>query len=94
MDSIMVHPGSVDEKDLPIEPGDVRGEIGKRGGPPDPPVGTIVVDDVGAAAKVEEQNGRRVIQLRQELPGSVGGTAYFKDPEGNIVGPYQVPRRA
>ena len=94
MDYTMVGTGPVDGQGMPKEPGYIGGGIGKRGGPLEHPVVTIVVDDVSAAAKKVEKNGGKIIQGTQELPGNMGWTAYFKDTEGNIVGLYQWPKQA
>ena len=89
----MVETGAVDDKRMPKEPGYIGGGIGKRGGPLEHPVVTIVVDDVAAAIKKVEKNGGKIARAKQEIPGNMGWTAYFKDTEGNIVGLYQSPRQ-
>jgi len=94
MDYTMVRTGTTDDKGMPKEPGYIGGGIGKRGGPLEHPVVTIVVDDVAAAAKNVEKNGGKIIQPKQEIPGNMGWTAYFKDTEGNVVGLYQYPKQA
>lgn len=93
MDYTMVETGAVDDKRMPKEPGYIGGGIGKRGGPLEHPVVTIVVDDVAAAIKKVEKNGGKIARAKQEIPGNMGWTAYFKDTEGNIVGLYQSPRQ-
>ena len=62
MDYTMVNTGTVDAQGVPKEPGYISGGIGKRGGPLEHPVVTIVVDDVGAAAKQVEKNGGKVVR--------------------------------
>jgi uncharacterized protein len=93
MDYTMVHTGATDEKGMPKEAGYISGGIGKRGGPLEHTVVTIVVDDVTAAAKKAEKNGGKIVQPKQDIPGNMGSTAYVKDTEGNIVGLYQSPKR-
>jgi uncharacterized protein len=93
MDYTMVRTGTTDDQGMPKEPGYIGGGIGKRGGPLEHPVLTIVVDDVGAAVKKVEKNGGKIIQAKQEIPGSMGWTAYFKDTEGNVVGLYEWPKQ-
>jgi uncharacterized protein len=92
MDYTMVSTGAVDEKGMPKEPGYVGGGIGKRGGPLEHTVVTIVVNDVAAAEKKVEKNGGTIIQRKQAIPGNMGFTAYFKDSEGNTVGLYEWPK--
>jgi uncharacterized protein len=93
MDYTMVTTGATDDQGMPKEPGYIGGGIGKRGGPLEHPVVTIVVEDVGAAVKKVEKNGGKIIRDKQAIPGNMGWTAYFKDTEGNVVGLYQWPAR-
>jgi predicted enzyme related to lactoylglutathione lyase len=93
MDYTMVSTGPVDEQGMPTKPGSIGGGIGKRGGPLEHPVVTIIVDDLTAAEKAVEKNGGKIIQKKQPIgDGSMGFTAYFKDSEGNTVGLYQPPK--
>ena len=93
MDYTMVNTGPVDEQGMPKEPGFIGGGIGKRGGPLEHPVITIVVEDLAAAEKTVEKHGGKVIQRKQAVgDGSMGFTAYFKDTEGNVVGLYEWPK--
>jgi uncharacterized protein len=94
MDYTMVSTGASDAQGMPKDPGYIGGGIGKRGGPLEHPVVTIVVDDVAAASKTVEKNGGKIIQAKREIPGNMGWTAYFKDTEGNVVGLYQWPKQA
>lgn len=93
IDYTMVNTGAVNDQGVPKEVGYISGGIGKRGGPLEHPVVTIVVDDLGAAAKAVEKNGGKVIRPKREIPGNMGWTAYFKDTEGNVVGLYQWPKQ-
>ncbi|HEY1197219.1 MAG TPA: VOC family protein [Thermoplasmata archaeon] len=93
MDYTMVSTGAVDDEGMPKEPGFIGGGIGKRGGPLEHPVVTIIVDDVSAAEKKIEKNGGKIIQRKQKVgDGSMGWVAYFKDSEGNVVGLYESPK--
>jgi predicted enzyme related to lactoylglutathione lyase len=93
MDYTMVSTGAVDDEGMPKEPGFIGGGIGKRGGPLEHPVVTIIVDDVSAAEKKIEKNGGKIIQRKQKVgDGSMGWVAYFKDSEGNVVGLYEWPK--
>ena len=93
MDYTMVSTGPVDEKGMPKEPGSVGGGIGKRGGPLEHPVVTIMVDDITAVEKTIEKNGGKIVLRKQAIgDGSMGHMGYFKDSEGNVVGLYQSPK--
>jgi len=93
MDYTMVSTGEVDDQGMPKAPGYVSGGIGKRGGPLEHSVVTIIVDDITASEKVIEKNGGKIIQRKKPIgDGSMGSTGYFKDSEGNVVGLYQVPK--
>ncbi|MCI4364453.1 MAG: VOC family protein [Thermoplasmata archaeon] len=93
MDYTMVSTGPVDDQGMPTKPGSIGGGIGKRGGPLEHPVVTIIVDDLTAAEKSVEKNGGKIIQKKQPIgDGSMGFTGYFKDSEGNTVGLYQPPK--
>jgi len=91
-DYTMVSTGPVDAKGTPTKPGSIGGGIGKRAGPLEHPVVTILVDDLAAVEKTIEKNGGKIIQRKQPIgDGSMGFTGYFKDTEGNTVGLYQAP---
>ena len=92
MDYTMVETGAVDEHNMPKAPGYIGGGIGKRGEFFAHPVVTIVVEDVAAALKKVEKNGGTTVRGKQEIPGNMGWTAYFKDTEGNVTGLYQWPK--
>jgi len=94
MDYTMVATGPADAEGMPKEPGVIFGGIGRRGGPLEHPVITIVVDEITIAEKAVEKNGGKIIQRKQPIgDGSMGSTGYFKDSEGNVVGLYQQPKR-
>jgi uncharacterized protein len=93
MDYTMVSTGPVDEKGMPKQPGSIGGGIGKRAGPLEHPLVTILVDEIAATEKTIEKNGGKIIQRKQPIgDGAMGWTGYFKDSEGNIIGLYQGPK--
>jgi predicted enzyme related to lactoylglutathione lyase len=63
-------------------------------GPDDPVTGfacTIAVEDLDETGRqIAERGGRQVVDVR-EVPG-VGRLAYFRDPEGNLLGAIQPER--
>jgi predicted enzyme related to lactoylglutathione lyase len=77
-----------DEAGTPVERGAINGGMLQRQGQISSPVITIGVDDVEQALRrVEDLGGKTVID-KQDV-GGMGFSAYFSDPEGNIVGLWQ-----
>jgi len=78
---------AVDEQtQMPTEPGAINGGMMER----DPristaPVITIGVDGIDDALKQIEDQGGSTVTPRTPIPG-MGAFAYFKDPEGNVLG--------
>lgn len=83
---VMTGPSSPEEG--PTEPGFINGGMFERTGELTRPMLTIDVPDIDAAWKtIESLGGERV---GEKLPvGDMGFAAYFKDPEGNILGLWQ-----
>jgi predicted enzyme related to lactoylglutathione lyase len=75
---------TVDEQQMPTEPGAINGGMMKRSSDTPSPVITINVDSVDDAMKRVEAGGS-IIRPKQEIP-SMGAFAYFKDTEGNTLG--------
>jgi len=72
----------------PTEPGFINGGLMQRGEPVQGPVVTIVVEDVDATlSRVEELGGSRAVD--KQAVGDMGFAAYFRDPEGNLMGLFQ-----
>ncbi len=73
----------------PSEPGYINGGMFERGDfPVTAPVITIGVDDIDACLqKVGTSGGATVVD--KMAVGDMGFTAYFKDPEGNVLGLWQ-----
>jgi predicted enzyme related to lactoylglutathione lyase len=71
------------------EAGFINGGMMKREGIYGGPVVTIAVDDIDASLATVERLGGSTVQ--EKLPiGDMGWSAYFKDPEGNLMGLFQV----
>ena len=84
-----VSTGPVGDQGMPAEPGYIGGGMFKRqDGGPSMPVVTIDVDDIDATlAEIEGKGGSTV---QEKVPvGEMGFAAYFKDPEGNVMGLWQ-----
>lgn len=78
---------------MPIQPGAINGGMMARQTPVTTPVVTVDVEDIDAAlAKIESLGGRTAIGC--VAVGDMGFTAYFHDPEGNLVGLWQSARPA
>lgn len=88
MDYTMVQTTEVDEKQTPKKPGSINGGMMKRGGDVKSPVVTIDVADIDAAIVKVEKNGGKALGKKMVV-GDMGWSAYFKDPEGNVIGLWQ-----
>jgi predicted enzyme related to lactoylglutathione lyase len=78
----------MNDEGVPLEPGSINGGIFRRGGDLKAPVITIDVPDIDAALEQIGQLGGETVRGRMEVPGS-GWNAYFRDPEGNVMGLWQ-----
>jgi predicted enzyme related to lactoylglutathione lyase len=74
-----------DNSQLPVEPGAINGGMMQRSADTPYPVITIGVDGIEASLKQVGAAGGSVVTPRTEIPG-MGAFAYFKDPEGNVLG--------
>jgi predicted enzyme related to lactoylglutathione lyase len=69
----------------PTEPGGINGGMMRRSADTPTPVITIGVGDIDRSLKEVEANGGTVVTPRTPIP-DMGAFAYFKDPEGNVMG--------
>jgi predicted enzyme related to lactoylglutathione lyase len=60
----------------------------QRGMPVGGPVLTIDVEDIDAALQLIQKLGGTTVTAKQVV-GDMGFSAYFKDPEGNLLGLWQ-----
>jgi uncharacterized protein len=76
-----------EETQQPTEPGAINGGMFLRneGVSVTSPVITIDVDGIDDALKQIEAEGGSTVAPRTAIPG-MGAFAYFKDPEGNVMG--------
>jgi predicted enzyme related to lactoylglutathione lyase len=70
---------------IPTEPGAINGGMMQRDALTPAPVITIDVEAIDDALKQIEAEGGTTITPRTAIPG-MGAFAYFKDPEGNVLG--------
>ncbi|HZW85427.1 MAG TPA: VOC family protein [Nitrososphaerales archaeon] len=79
----------VDEKQSPKAPGAINGGMGKKGSTaPDAVTVTVSVKDIDAAVANIEKLGGKQLGTKQPV-GNMGFSAYFTDPEGNVIGLWQ-----
>ncbi len=72
----------------PTEAGAINGGMFTREGELTAPMVTVDVDDIDAALEKIGALGGTTVSPRQEVPG-MGYAAYFRDPEGNVLGLWQ-----
>jgi uncharacterized protein len=86
MSYTMAMSGPVTESGMPSEPGYINGGMYSRESDyPGSPVITVDVASIDdALEKIEKLGGSTV--LAKQAVGDMGFAAYFKDPEGNVLG--------
>ena len=72
----------------PSEPGYIGGGMMQRSEPSQGPIITVDVEDIDATLATIEQHGGKTVTPRQDV-GQMGFSAYFNDPEGNLMGLWQ-----
>lgn len=84
-----VSTGPSGDQGMPSEPGYIGGGMFKRQPNfPSTPVITIDVDDIDATLAEIEAKGGSTVEKKMAV-GEMGFAAYFKDPEGNVMGLWQ-----
>jgi uncharacterized protein len=71
------------------ESGSINGGMMKKAKPLDHPIITIGVEDIDASLKAIAKKGGKMLRKKQDIGQNMGFTAYFVDPEGNVMGLYQ-----
>ena len=88
MEYVMIGTTESDENGMTKQPGAINGGMLKRQDPVRHPVVTIDVENMDDALAKVKMNGGQIV--REKLPvGEMGFAAYFKDPEGNVIGLWQ-----
>jgi predicted enzyme related to lactoylglutathione lyase len=78
-----------DENGMPKSPGAINGGMGQMGVmAPKAVTITISVPDIDAALEEVEKLGGKRVGTKNPV-GDMGWSAYFEDPEGNIMGLWQ-----
>jgi len=88
MNYTMVSTGPVDEQGMSTESGFINGGMFQREAPLGTPVITVDCDDIDAALEKIETLGGTTVMAKEQV-GEMGFAAYFKDPEGNLMGLWQ-----
>jgi uncharacterized protein len=89
----MVTTAALDEQGMPAEPGAINGGMTTRADPVTSPVVVVNVDDIDAALERIRALGGTVKRTRTAV-GEMGFSAYFEDPEGNVIGLWETTRPA
>jgi uncharacterized protein len=87
MKYVLVTTGPSDEGP-PSEPGFINGGMLARELPVGSPLVVIDVDDIDGSLRTIEDLGGTTVSAKQPV-GDMGFAAYFKDPEGNVIGLWQ-----
>jgi uncharacterized protein len=88
----LVTTGPSSDEEGPTEKGFINGGMmGRDLGLVTSPAITVDVDDVDASLESIEQLGGKTVQGKQAV-GDMGWSAYFTDPEGNLMGLWQSAR--
>jgi predicted enzyme related to lactoylglutathione lyase len=69
----------------PTEPGFINGGMMQRQGPYTSPIVVVDVASIDDALKAINEAGGTTVTERQPV-GDMGFSAYFRDPEGNLLG--------
>ncbi len=85
--------GAMTDKDGRVtEVGAINGGMMERKEPFLGPIVTIDVEDIDLALEEVAKHGGKAMGTKQEVP-NMGWSAYFWDPEGNLMGLWQTTRQ-
>ena len=88
MDYTIVSTGPTSEQGMPSEPGFVNGGMFQREAPLGSPMITVDVEDIDSTLEKIETLGGSTVTAKQAI-ADMGFAAYFRDPEGNVIGLWQ-----
>jgi predicted enzyme related to lactoylglutathione lyase len=77
-----------DQMGRPTSPGAVNGGMGKKSATLKVPTVTVSVTDIDETLANIKKLGGKVVEKKSPV-GDMGFTAYFADPEGNVIGLWQ-----
>jgi predicted enzyme related to lactoylglutathione lyase len=84
----LVSTGPATDTGAPAEPGHINGGMMRRQGPYQHPIVTIEVEDMPSALRTVADHGGTQVGDTNDV-GGMGLSAYFEDPEGNLIGLWQ-----
>lgn len=90
MDYTLVSTGPSGDRG-PTEPGFINGGMARRSEHFTAPTVVVDVDDIDTTLGEVESRGGTVLSGKSQV-GEMGWSAYFRDPEGNVVGLWQTAR--
>lgn len=82
-----------DKNGMPTQAGAINGGMLKRQEPIRQLVVTVDVDSIDQAVARIENAGGKIIRGKQPV-GQIGFAAYFRDPEGNVLGLWENAKAA
>lgn len=88
----MVSSGPVSDQGMPSEPGFVNGGMLARESPVQTPVLVVDCEDIDAALEKIRGLGGTTLVAKQPV-ADMGFAAYFKDPEGNVMGLWETAQQ-
>ena len=92
MQYTLVSTTETDDAGRPVTPGGINGGMLGRQGPITNPIVTIEVDNMDETLRILEDLGGKTVIGKQPV-GDMGFSAYFTDPEGNVLGLWQSAAR-
>jgi predicted enzyme related to lactoylglutathione lyase len=91
MDYTLVSTGPTGDQGA-TEPGFINGGMAQRSDTFSAPTVVVDVDDIESALADVEAKGGTVVSGKNPV-GEMGWAAYFRDPEGNVLGLWQTARQ-
>jgi uncharacterized protein len=85
MNYTLIGTTATDETGAPTDPGAINGGMMQRQGEFTGPILTIETDDIDSKLQELEKLGGTLVEPKMQV-GTMGFAAYFRDPEGNVVG--------
>lgn len=90
MDYTMIKTTPTDQSGMPAPAAGINGGMFRREGELVAPTVVVSVEDIDATLEKIAALGGSVVMPKQEIAG-MGWNAYFRDPEGNVIGLWQNP---
>lgn len=84
----LVSTGPANDNGTPATPGHINGGMMQRQDDYQHPIITIEVADIDTALAAIAEHGGSTVRERMDV-GGMGFAAYFRDPEGNLMGLWQ-----